>query len=428
MRAAPAGPKANSIWCSEIKRRPWCRPRPLRGSAPLREPDYGISASPSPPHQSRSTPLDAPAPLRQYDGMEPGGIEAVGDAVTGGVVARAVEPHTGEGAGKPEGHCLNCGTELVGPHCHNCGQKGHVHRTLTAWWHDFLHGVLHLDGKLWNTLPLLVWRPGDLTRRYVEGERARFVSPLALFLFSVFLMFAVFSTIGGPAYSSDDRPAAEAIADIEREQKQLQAKTVDLEARRDKAVREKKGTRALDITIAASKAEIQALEGTKPGAKVKVSGDEIIEADGVDLGWFEAGYRKAKENPQLLLYKLQNNAYKFSWALIPISVPLLWLLFLHKRRYRLYRAYDHTVFVTYSLAFMTLLAVFFSVTRAIGLPEGLAVVAIILIPPVHMYRQLRGAYRLTWWSALWRTFFLLNFAFIAATLFFLGLLTMGVLA
>lgn len=31
------------------------------------------------------------------------------------------------------------------------------------------------------------------TRRYVNGERARFVSPLALFLFTVFLMFA---TIG----------------------------------------------------------------------------------------------------------------------------------------------------------------------------------------------------------------------------------------
>jgi hypothetical protein len=40
--------------------------------------------------------------------------------------------------------------------------------------------------------------PGQLTRRYIEGERARFVSPVALFLFSVFLMFAVFSSIGGP--------------------------------------------------------------------------------------------------------------------------------------------------------------------------------------------------------------------------------------
>ena len=51
---------------------------------------------------------------------------------------------------------------------------------LTALWHDLAHGVLHLDGKIWRTLPLLAWRPGELTRRYIEGERARFVSPMAL--------------------------------------------------------------------------------------------------------------------------------------------------------------------------------------------------------------------------------------------------------
>jgi hypothetical protein len=249
-----------------------------------------------------------------------------------------------------------------------------------------------------------------------------------LFLFSVFLMFAVISIIGGPAYSTDGKPAAEAAADIAAEQKQLETRIADLEAKRALAVRDKRGTRPIDIAITASKAEIQALEAGKTGAKVKVSGDDIIEADGVDLGWFNEGYRKAKENPQLLLYKLQNNAYKFSWALIPISVPLVWLLFLHRRRYRQYKAYDHTVFVTYSLAFMTLMAVFFSTALAIGLPEGFAVIGILLIPPIHMFRQLRGAYDLSWPSALWRTIFLLWFAFIAAALFFLGLLTMGVLA
>ncbi|HMJ92510.1 MAG TPA: DUF3667 domain-containing protein [Allosphingosinicella sp.] len=355
-------------------------------------------------------------------------IEGVGEAVTGGMIARAVEPHAGEGSGQAEGHCLNCGTALVGPHCHACGQKGHIHRTLTAWWHDFLHAVLHLDGKLWHTLPLLAWRPGDLTRRYVLGERARFVSPLALFLFSVFLMFAVFSTVGGPILTSDQRSAVEAAHDVEAEQKALSKKITDLEAQRAEAVREKKSTRALDVAVAAGKAESRALAGATPGAKGQDDGPGIIEADGVDLGWFNAAYRKSKENPKLLIYKLQNNAYKFSWALIPISVPFVWLLFLHRRRYREYKVYDHTVFVTYSIAFMTLMVVFFSIATAIGLPNGLAVIAITLIPPIHMFRQLRGAYALSWPSALWRTFFLLWFSFLAATLFFLGLLTLGLLA
>ena len=79
--------------------------------------------------------------------------------------------------------CLNCGAALTGDYCHACGQHAHVHRTVSAFFHDLMHGVLHFEGKIWRTLPLLVVRPGELTWRYIEGQRARFVSPIALFLF-----------------------------------------------------------------------------------------------------------------------------------------------------------------------------------------------------------------------------------------------------
>src|SRR5438309_6864438 len=121
-----------------------------------------------------------------------GEIEAIGDAITGGVLGRAAEPLAGEAGGLAhETICLNCGAELAGPYCHRCGQHAHVHRTLRAFFHDFAHGVLHFEGKIWRTLPMLAWRPGELTRRYIDGQRASFVSPIALFLFCVFLMFAV---------------------------------------------------------------------------------------------------------------------------------------------------------------------------------------------------------------------------------------------
>ncbi|HYN47023.1 MAG TPA: DUF3667 domain-containing protein, partial [Allosphingosinicella sp.] len=124
------------------------------------------------------------------------GVEGVGEAVTGGMVARAVEPEAGDHTGEVGGNCLNCGADLAGPYCRQCGQKARVRRSVGAIAHDIVHGVLHLDGKFWRTLPLLVWRPGDLTRRYVHGERAKFVSPMAMFLFSVFLMFGVLSIYG----------------------------------------------------------------------------------------------------------------------------------------------------------------------------------------------------------------------------------------
>lgn len=94
----------------------------------------------------------------------------------GGLTARAVEPRAGESAhGSDHGLCISCGTRLVGEHCHACGQSGHVHRTVGAIGHELAHGVFHFEGKIWRTLPMLAFRPGELTRRYVAGERARFV-------------------------------------------------------------------------------------------------------------------------------------------------------------------------------------------------------------------------------------------------------------
>src|SRR3546814_2449646 len=104
------------------------------------------------------------------------------------------------------------------------------------------------------------------------------------------------------------------------------------------------------------------------------------------------------KNPSLMAYKIKTNAYKFSWALIPISVPFLWLLFLHRRRYREYRAYDHTVFVTYSIAFMSLGMIALSLLRPLGIDGSIVQLAISIIQTLPIYRQLKGAYPLSRWS------------------------------
>ena len=122
-----------------------------------------------------------------------GEFEALGEAVTGGLLGRAVEPQAGEPGADGHTHeknCLNCRAPLTGPFCSACGQKAHVHRSMRAFFQDFVQGLFNFEGKIWRTLPMLAWRPGEMTRRYIAGERARFISPIALYLFSVFLMFA----------------------------------------------------------------------------------------------------------------------------------------------------------------------------------------------------------------------------------------------
>ena len=333
-----------------------------------------------------------------------GEFEAIGDAITGGVVGRAVEPKAGEGA---DGHthetnCLNCGAELIGSFCHACGQHGHVHRTLTAFFHDFLHGVLHFEGKIWRTLPLLAWKPGELTRRYVNGQRASFISPIALFLFCVFLMFATVSLLG-----SFGDLSGEAKQDLAKELRADKVKLAVLEKQRVSA----SGPIAikLDDKIGDLKGEITAEEAVQRG-EINPSAIQV-DASGM-APWLSDALKTAQKNPELVAYKLRTNAYKFSWLIIPLSVPFVWLLFPFSRRFRLY---DHTVFVTYSLCFMMLLVVAGVIFQA----GGVAALAglLWLIPPFHMYRQLKGAYGLSTGGALWRASLLTIFALIVVSLF-----------
>ena len=338
-----------------------------------------------------------------------GEIEAVADVIAGGIFGRAMEPVAGEGDGHTHAaSCLNCGTALVGPHCHQCGQHAHVHRSLTVFFHDLAHGVFHLEGKLWRTIPLLVWKPGELTRRYIEGQRASFVSPIALFLFCVFFMFGVVGLTSNTTTMSQ-KAKADATQELATDQQKLSI----LEHQRSGSAGPIAA--ALDQKIGDLKDEERALQAVEQG-KIDASFHFAGEyADGLDrvLG-------SAAKNPELLFYKLKTNAYKFSWALIPISLPFVWSLFPFSRRFKIY---DHIVFVTYSLCFMMLLL---AASSLVGLVSNSLASVAWFVPPVHMYRQLRGAYAVSRSGALWRTALLTIYAFIAISMFASLLVMLGV--
>lgn len=349
-----------------------------------------------------------------------GDIAAAGDLITGALAARSVEPHAGSGSGDSHGSlCLNCGTRLIGPHCHACGQSGHVHRSVGAIGHEIAHGVFHFEGKIWRTLPMLLWRPGDLTRRYVAGERARFVSPLALFLFTVFLMFATISALGGDiAEAVSPESMSRNMVGLARGAEKAQEALEQAEGKRVTLAAEGKPTAEIDREIATLRTTVDALKRTRAGD----TADTKFKLTGAKTGWaaLDHGLEKANKNPGLALYKLQTSAYKYSWLLIPISTPFVALLFLWRRRFGLY---DHAIFVTYSLAFMMLMVIALMLAGVAGLRGGWIAIAVLLVPPVHMFRQLRGAYSLRKRSALWRTAVLLVFAW-AALLAFVMLLTL----
>lgn len=88
--------------------------------------------------------------------------------------------------------CANCGTELHGPYCAVCGQKATVlNPTVHNFLHDLTHELLHVDGKIFQSVRLLLFRPGFLSREHFEGRRARYISPIRLYLIFSVAYFAV---------------------------------------------------------------------------------------------------------------------------------------------------------------------------------------------------------------------------------------------
>ena len=76
--------------------------------------------------------------------------------------------------------------------------------------------------------------------------------------------------------------------------------------------------------------------------------------------------------------------------------------------------------MTYSLSFMLLLLTLLSVLLTVNAPKWLFSWTLFLAPPVHMFVQLRAAYRVSWWSAAWRTLYLLFAALTVLILFVLA--------
>ena len=342
-----------------------------------------------------------------------GDFDAIGDAVTGGLLARVVEPQAGEA---DTGHthekaCLNCGTRLSGAYCHVCGQKAHVHRSVRGFFQDFVAGLFNFEGKIWRTLPMLAWCPGILTRRYIAGERARFVSPVALYLFTVFAMFAVLNVTGTFGSAKAGTHLKDGLkTEIAENQKKLAA----LEVKRNLAGTAQQDVASLDKQIAKRKEDIA-------DSQMALSGNFIqADADSDTPGWLRPFLNNIRENPDAVSMKVQDAASKYSWLLIPISVPFMWLLFPFRRRYN---TYDHMVFVTYSLSFMMMLVIAGGALIEVGM-SALAGF-LFFVPPFHMYRHLKQSYELGRFSAIVRTMALLTFCFIAAALFIASAVAIG---
>ena len=92
--------------------------------------------------------------------------------------------------------CHNCGADLHGMYCAQCGQKAlPLNPRLRDFLHELTHEVLHVDGKIFRSIRKLLLSPGFLTREQVEGRRVRWVPPIRLYLIFSVTYFALMSLL-----------------------------------------------------------------------------------------------------------------------------------------------------------------------------------------------------------------------------------------
>jgi hypothetical protein len=92
--------------------------------------------------------------------------------------------------------CQNCGYTVEMAYCPKCGQKNT--ETRQPFHHLFTHFIedlTHYDGAFWKTIKHLLFRPGRLTKEYLEGKRQTYVPPVKLYIFISFVTFFLLSLL-----------------------------------------------------------------------------------------------------------------------------------------------------------------------------------------------------------------------------------------
>jgi hypothetical protein len=343
------------------------------------------------------------------------------------------------------GPCANCGTKLDGPWCYNCGQAGEdYHRSVFKLIGEAIEGLFHADGRLWKTMPHLLYRPGRLTRDYLDGKRAPQVPPFRMFL--VILLIVFFAGHLATSRKGDETHVnVRAPTPAERQAAQKALSEVKADLSRDlnpKAAAEV--SRRIDQVqhkldpSSAPKLPVPPKKGAPPEEPGKIVADRAHELSGLELNdwrvnldgdkktttpaehWLQTRIQAIQDDPKRFGMILEIWAHRVAVLALPVSAFLLTILFIFDRRFYVF---DHLVFSMHSLTFqLLLLSTIFLLSMAVG-PVAWW---LLVLSPIHLYKHMRGTYSTGRFGTLLRMFFLwvgtvIGFTFLALIWVFLGM-------
>ena len=344
---------------------------------------------------------------------------------------RRVLRHTDIAAGElhPVEVCLNCGTTLGGQYCGNCGQRA-TSRLISVWelLRDAFGDLLELDSRLWRTLIPLIIRPGQLTRDYLEGRRARFMPPFRMYLVLsiVFLLVAFFDPRDELGFLYEPQaPSA-----IESEEDSNEADAIRAEIFRDLA---EEGI-IVDNSARTEAGNADSEDDDDGDSDSNCDVDDINSADLPD--WLAS--RLTEERLNLICdriieddgkafgKKLLENVPAALFVLLPLMALVLKILYPLSKRYYV----EHLLFVVHNHSFIFLilsLQVLFTrlgaLLRVPETPIDVTVFAVSLYVPVYLYKSLRRVYEQGRFFTIVK-FSMLGFAYFAGLILMFGLVAL----
>jgi len=339
----------------------------------------------------------------------------------------------------PFTHCQNCGAELTGPHCAQCGQAAIDYRR--SFRHvivDVLDSFLNWDSKFFATIGLLIVKPWRLTNEFLSGKRVRYLHPLRLYLLaSILFFFAVNYGAKGlrlePGKISEKNRTAIAAAVAEKRD--------EIEAEFDKenlsTEERKKAQDALDYLTKPSPAATAAAEQqpsptitptaspSEPGKRTYGAVDErpflVFDADTKSSTPFERWLEtRAKEKMGehgtkmgLFIATLFSNLPYMMLCCIPLFAFVLKVLYIRRHIFYI----DHLIYALHIHTFLYT-GVMLIVLATMGLnriaPPALAgwIIALLwILFVVQIFLSIRRVYRQGWFFSVFK-FFVGGFAYL----------------
>lgn len=92
--------------------------------------------------------------------------------------------------------CLNCHhpLDISDQYCPICSQLNNTKKlAFNDFFNEFFAGIFAYDSRFYRTLGVLLFKPGQISKDYIEGKRVRYANPYKFYLSASILFFLLWS-------------------------------------------------------------------------------------------------------------------------------------------------------------------------------------------------------------------------------------------